>query len=206
MRFPAIGAAVFWTALAALGLAVGASSVDVMAEHFQEGGSVENISAALLLAAAVLLVLLYPLSSHLHLAVIALLLMEREVDASLLPLGHPLRVAQDWIESALLHNPLFVAALGVWLVYAGVRHGWPALRGAWRHGSAVPGILAMAVGFAACGQIAGEWAKHTAEALSETAYLQLMIVEELSELYFSVGILAAVLVGWRQSHALRNAR
>lgn len=193
-------------AIGLLVLALTAGFPRALGGYFHEGGVVETLSAVLLFAAAVLLPA--RMSGAVYLSIILALLAEREFDGALLSDGNPLRIGQEWLETHLLHNRLFVAALGVWLLWALARKGWPMFRDALRAQRPEPFLLLLAVGFAALGQIAGEGAKHFAALLSETAYVQLMIVEELAELYFSVGIFAALLVGWpqRQIAGRRNER
>jgi len=179
---------------------------NALADQFVEGGSVENLSALLLLTSALALVLHYPTGTHLHLGVIGFLLAEREFDTGFLRDGHGVRLVLDWIEATLLHNLLFAATLGLWLAIELLRKSLPSLRAGLRSGTVVPVVLLIGVGFAVLGQMAGESAKFLAAQLSETAYVQLMIIEELSELYFSIGIFVAVLVGWSKPKTIMNAR
>ncbi len=197
---------VFWVVLGLAGLMCCACFPNALADQFVEGGNVENLSALLLLSSALALVLHYPAGTHLHLGVIAFLLAEREFDTGFLRDGHGVRLVLDWIEATLLHNLLFAAALGLWLVIELWRKSLPALRAALRADAMIPMVLLIGIGFAVLGQIAGESAKFLSAQLSETAYVQLMIIEELSELYFSIGIFAAVLVGWSKPKTIMNAR
>lgn len=184
-------------------LALAASLPGPLGAHFHEGGAVETLSAVLLAVAA--LALPFRLPRAFHLSVILALLAEREFDGALLAPGNPLRLAQEWTEAHLLHNRVFVIALALWLLWALARNSGPRYWNALRAGRPEPAVLAVAVGFAVLGQIAGEGAKHFGHLLSETAHLRFMIVEEMAELYFSVGIIAALLVGWPQRQTAGHA-
>ncbi|MEX0328439.1 MAG: hypothetical protein AB3N07_06915 [Ruegeria sp.] len=164
----------------------------------QEGGLFETVSAAALLAAGLAALWRYPGLSRLYIGLVCLLLAERELEADI----YQTDSLPYWILNGLdtvLDITLVRAALALIVVGGVVWHGIP---NAWRaFKDKAPFLLIFFL--AGCAAVVAQGLEEVAgvlhDSLSATMLMRLFVLEETLEMFFSIGILAAVLIGWPKS-------
>ncbi len=190
---------------AAIALAVvilcGISIWPVQAAAFnQEGGLIETGSAAALLIAALVALYRYRGISRLYIGVVLLLLAERELEADIYAVDsvpyfilHGLDVLLDM---TIVRVALAVIVLGG-LIWHGVPTGWRALK------ARAPFLMVffLAGMCAVVAQGLEEISSAMGAEMTEVMATRLFVLEETLEMFFSIGILAAVLIGWPKTKA-----
>ncbi len=187
----------FWAGLGVAALILGCIALfPLQAEVFnQEGGLIETISAAGLFTAGVVALVKYRGLARLYIGVGCLLLAERELEADIYAEGSvPFAVLSGL--DGLLDMTLVRVALAV-VVLGGVL--WHGIPNAWRAVRVQAPFLAIFVlaGLAAVVAQGLEEISGLYEAtMSSVMKTRLFVLEETLEMYFSIGILASVLIGW----------
>ena len=161
----------------------------------QEGGLIETISATALLAAGLVALVRFPGLSRLYIALVCLLLAERELEAEVYTEGSVLFVVLEWLD-LLLDATTVRIALGVIVIGGLLWHGIPNGVRALKIRAPFLMVFALAGSVAVLAQILEEVSGFFSESLSVTMATRLFVLEETLEMYFSIGILAAVLIGW----------
>lgn len=170
----------------------------------QEGGPFETISAAALFAAGLAALYRFPGLKRLYIGLVCLLLAERELEADVyavdsLPYSvlHGLDVLLDM---TVVRVVLSVLVLGG-LFWHGVPNAWRALK------QRAPFLLVffLAGMCAVVAQSLEEISSAFDTEMSVIMVTRLFVLEETLEMFFSIGILAAVLIGWPKSEAEENA-
>ena len=159
----------------------------------QEGGLIEMGSALALLAAALVALVRYRGVTRLYIGVVLLLLAERELEADIYA---PDSVAYQILSGldGLLDMTVVRVVLGLvvlgGLIWHGVPNGWRAFR------ARAPFLLVFFLA-GMCAVVAqGLEEVSSAMDLSQIMAVRLFALEETLEMFFSIGILAAVLIGW----------
>ncbi|WP_037310447.1 hypothetical protein [Ruegeria halocynthiae] len=186
--------------LAALVLCV-ISIWPVQASAFnQEGGLIETGSAAALLVAAAAALYRYRGISRLYIGVVLLLLAERELEADVYATDsvpyfilNGLDVALDM---TLVRVALAVIVLGG-VVWHGVPNAWRALK----ERALFLLVFFLAGMSAVVAQGLEEVSSAFGDGMTQVMITRLFVLEETLEMFFSIGILAAVLIGWPKSKA-----
>ena len=129
-----------------------------------------------------------------------LLVAERQFESTIRPEGAWARRLVEGFEANVLHNRLEIAGLALWIVGALALVSWPILRGAYARGALLPRLIVGTICFVLLAEIASLTYKQLGYAAPTGMLVALHKFEELAELYFSIGILSAVLIGWRQQH------
>ncbi|NVO55831.1 hypothetical protein HW561_08525 [Rhodobacteraceae bacterium B1Z28] len=164
----------------------------------QEGGPIETISAAGLFAAGLVALVRYPGVSRLYIGLVCLLLAERELEASIYVEGSAPFVVLDSLDILLdmtvVRIVLAVLVLGG-VFWHGVPNGWRALK----LRAPFLAVFVLAGTSAVIAQLLEEVSGMYDAELSATMVTRLFVLEETLELFFSIGILAAVLIGWPKS-------
>ncbi len=164
----------------------------------QEGGLFETISAAALLAAAVAAFWKFPGISRLYIGLVCLLLAERELEADIYAQG----TLPFWILNGLdivLDMTLVRVVLAVIVIGGLVWHSAPNAWRAFKLRAPFLMIFVLAGAAAVTAQLFEELPGLLNADLSNTMLLRLFVLEETLEMFFSIGILAAVLIGWPKS-------
>ncbi|WP_170349320.1 hypothetical protein [Ruegeria atlantica] len=169
------------------------------AEAFnQEGGLIETGSAAALLVAGIAALVRYRGISRLYIGVVLLLLAERELEADIYAVDsvpyfilHGMDVLLDM---TIVRVILAVIVLGG-VVWHGVPNGWRALK------ERAPFLLVffLAGMCAVVAQGLEEVSSALGDQMTTIMATRLFVLEETLEMFFSIGILAAVLIGWPKS-------
>lgn len=157
-----------------------------------EAAWVEMSSAILLATIGILILFLRPLKAWAHLSLLAFVLAEREMEAEVLQEG-VLRSAIEWVDKVFLHNKIVMAILLLWLIYGLVRYTLPMLRQNFRAQKNVLALIFIGVLFASTGQLIDKG--FLAEETTMFAGTTLSAWEELFELYFSIFLFFATLLG-----------
>lgn len=170
----------------------------------QEGGLIETGSAAALLVAGLVALYRYRGFSRLYIGVVLLLLAERELEADIYAVDstayfilHGLDVLLDM---TVVRVVLAVIVLGG-VVWHGVPNAWRAMK------ERAPFLLVFFLA-GMCAVIAqGLEEVSSAIGADMTAIMatRLFVLEETLEMFFSIGILAAVLIGWPKATADETA-
>jgi hypothetical protein len=161
----------------------------------QEGGLIETCSAFALLAAGLGAFYRFPGVKRLYIGVVCLLLAERELEADIYSVGtlpHSILSALDaMLDMTVVRLVLAVIVLGG-LIWHGIPTGWRAFK------ARAPFLLVffLAGMSAVVAQLLEEVSGMMSADLSEIMMLRLFVLEETLEMFFSIGILAAVLIGW----------
>ncbi|MDA7964976.1 hypothetical protein [Ruegeria sp.] len=160
-----------------------------------EGGPIETIAAVALLVAGLIALKRYTGITRLYIAVVCLLLTERELEAQVYPEGSPgfmiLSGLDDVLDVTAVRVVLAVIVFGG-LIWHGVPNG---LR-AFRQREPFLMIFLLAGACAVTAQVLEEFSSAYATSLSTMMWARLFALEETLEMFFSVGILASVLIGW----------
>ncbi len=161
----------------------------------QEGGLIETISAAALFTAGVVALVRYRGVQRLYIGFVLLLLAERELEAEVyaedsLPFLL-LNGLDQLLDMTLVRVVLAVVILGGF-VWHGIPNAWRALK------LRAPFLLVFFLaGFSAfVAQVLEEISSAFDQGMSEIMIARLFALEETLEMFFSIGILAAVLIGW----------
>ncbi|MBO9410173.1 MULTISPECIES: hypothetical protein [unclassified Ruegeria] len=188
-------------ALAAMALVLVVISIwPEQASRFnQEGGVIETGSAFALLAAGFAAFYRFPGVKRLYIGVVCLLLAERELEADVYSVGtfpHTILSGLDvMLDMTAVRIVLAVIVLGG-LIWHGVPTGWRALK------ARAPFLLVffLAGMSAVVAQLLEEVSGMMGADMSQTMILRLFVLEETLEMFFSIGILAAVLIGWPKAN------
>ncbi|WP_171125468.1 MULTISPECIES: hypothetical protein [unclassified Ruegeria] len=161
----------------------------------QEGGLIETVSAMGLFAAGLAAFYRFPGLSRMYIGLVCLLLAERELESDIYPVGSlPFEILNGL--DAVLDITAVRVVLGLIVLFGLIRHGIP---NGWR---ALRGRASFMVMFVVAGLFAV-----LAQGLEEVSYMfrhdfsgvmmvRFFVLEETLEMFFSIGILAAVLIGW----------
>ncbi|NOD68131.1 hypothetical protein [Ruegeria sp. HKCCD7303] len=170
------------------------------AKFNHEGGPIETVSAAGLFVAGLAALWRYRGVTRAYIGLTCLLLAERELEADIYSEGslpfailHGLDVFLDivWVRVALI---LLVLGGAIW---HGIPTGWRAFKQ--RNLSL---IVFVAAGCAAVtAQLLEEFVGLYSGALSDLMQVRLFVLEETLEMFFSIGILASVLIGWPKTQS-----
>lgn len=163
-----------------------------------EGGLFETISAAALMSAGMAALWRYRGVSRLYIGLVCLLLAERELEADIYPAETIMYGMLSGLDT-LLDMTIVRAALALVVIGGLVWHGLP---NAWRALKLrAPFLLIFVVSglVAVVAQLLEEVSGMPGVNLSETMAVRLFVLEETLEMFFSIGILAAVLIGWPKS-------
>ena len=166
----------------------------------QEGGLFETLSAACLFAAGVAALWRYPGVTRLYIGLTFLLLAERELEESVYPEGSLPFLILDGLDAVLdvtlVRVVLACVVLGG-VIWHGIPTGWRAVK---QRASFL--IVFIAAGcLAVIAQVLEEFTGLHGEALSSVMKTRLFVMEETLEMFFSIGILASVLIGWPKSNS-----
>ncbi len=165
----------------------------------QEGGPFETISAAALLAAGLAALVRFPGLKRLYIGVTCLLLAERELEADIYSEGTvPFMILSgldDILDMTLIRVVLAVIILG-----GAIWHGVPNARLALKQRAPFLLIFVLAGLSAVVAQLLEEVSGLFDETLSPIMAIRLFALEETLEMFFSIGILASVLIGWPKSN------
>jgi len=166
----------------------------------QDGGPFETISAAALFAAGLAALYRFPGITRMYIGLVCLLLAERELEADIYAIGsmpHTVLSGLDVaLDMTLVRIVLAVVVLGG-IVWHGVPNGWRALK------IRAPFLLVffLAGMSAVVAQGLEEINSAFSASLSQIMTVRLFVMEETLEMFFSIGILSAVLIGWPKSKA-----
>lgn len=169
----------------------------------QEGGPFETISAAALFVSGVASLYRFSGIKRLYIGLVCLLLAERELEADVYAVDslpyfvlHGLDVLLDM---TIVRVVLAVLVLGG-LFWHGVPNAWRALK------QRAPFLLIffLAGMCAVVAQSLEEISSAFDAEMSEVMVTRLFVLEETLEMFFSIGILAAVLIGWPKSSTEEN--
>ncbi|SMO31969.1 hypothetical protein [Ruegeria faecimaris] len=168
-----------------------------------EGGPFESISAAALVLAGGIALFRYRGISRLYIGLVCLLLAERELAADIyavdsLPYGI-LNGLDTLLDMNAVRVILAVLALGG-LLWHGVPNGWRAFK------QRVPFLMVffLAGMCAVVAQGLEEVSGALKDDLSDQMIMRLFVLEETLEMFFSIGILASVLIGWPKATTEEN--
>ncbi|WP_050603287.1 hypothetical protein [Ruegeria sp. 6PALISEP08] len=171
-----------------------------VAGYNQEGGVIETVSAAGLFAAGLVALWRYRGFCRSYIGLTFLLLAERELEADIyskdsLPfmLLDSLDVFLDisWVRVALV---LIMLGGAIW-------HGIPTGLRAFKRRNLSLMVFFAAGCVAVIAQLLEEYAGLYSGALSDLMKVRLFVLEETLEMFFSIGILASVLIGWPKTQS-----
>lgn len=166
----------------------------------QEGGLTETISAAALLVAGLSALVRFPGITRLYIGLVCLLLAERELEADVYSEGSlPFFVLSGL--DALLDMTVVRILLAVIIIGGIAWHGIPNGWRAFKLRAPFLMIFVLAGSVAVIAQLLEEVSGFLDANLSATMATRLFVMEETLEMYFSIGILAAVLIGWPKSNS-----
>ncbi len=166
----------------------------------QEGGLIETGSAVALLISGLAALYRYPGISRLYIGVVLLLLAERELEADIYAVDSVtyavLGGLDDLLNMTIVRVVLAVVVLGG-VVLHGVPNAWRALK------ARAPFLLVFFL--AGMSAVVAQGLEEVSSAfgadMSDIMVTRLFVLEETLELFFSIGILAAVLIGWPKTKA-----
>ncbi|WP_170473076.1 hypothetical protein [Ruegeria arenilitoris] len=161
----------------------------------QEGGLIETASAAALLAAGFAALWRYPGLGRLYIGLVCLLLAERELEADIYAHDSLAFWALSGLDN-LLDLTIIRLALAVIVIGGLFWHGLPNAWRAFKQKAPFLIIFVLAGSAAVVAQLIEEMSGMLSAGLSETMLVRLFVLEETLEMFFSIGILAAVLIGW----------
>ena len=186
-----------WGVSALLGLLLCAVAIwPVQAEAFnQEGGLIETVSAIALFTAGLAALVRFPGIRRLYIGVVCLLLAERELESDIYEKGSlPFQILDGFdglLDMTVVRIVLAIIVVGG-LIWHGVPNGWRAVKV--RAPFLVVFVLAGIAAVTAQGLEAISSA-YSAD-MSVDMIARLFVMEETLEMFFSIGILASVLMGW----------
>ena len=189
-----------WMALALAAVVLCAIAIWPMqaARLNQEGGLIETGSAVTLFTAGLVALIRFPGIKRLYIATVCLLLAERELESDIYAsdsIAFQILDGLDWI---LDLNPvrvvLAIVVLGG-LVWHGVPTGWRAVK--IRAPFLV--VFVLAGGAAVAAQVFEAISGAYGASMTTQMTTRLFALEETLEMFFSIGILASVLMGWPKS-------
>ena len=164
----------------------------------QEGGLFETVSAVCLFVAGVVALWRYPGVTRLYIGLTFLLLAEREFEESVYLEGSlPFLILAGldaMLDMTMIRVVLACVILGG-VIWHGIPTGWRAVK------QRVPFMIVfIAAGcLAVIAQLLEEYTGLHSDALSTVMKTRLFVMEETLEMFFSIGILASVLIGWPKS-------
>ncbi|WP_171207826.1 MULTISPECIES: hypothetical protein [unclassified Ruegeria] len=161
----------------------------------QEGGLLETISAAALFTAGIVALVRYPGLKRLYLGVVCFLLAERELEADVYaPDSLPFAILNglDWALDLTAVRVVLLLVVLYGLVLHGVPTAWKAIK------ARAPFLIVFVLAglMAVIAQVLEEISGAYGASLSVTAMTRLFVLEETLEMFFSIGLLASVLIGW----------
>ena len=163
-----------------------------------EGGLIETISAAALFLAGLVALMRYRGISRLYIALVCLLLAERELEADVYTEGRLPFIILDALDT-LLDVTAVRIVLTVVILGGILWHGIPNSIRAFKIRAPFLKVFFLAGSVAVLAQLLEELSGIFDESLSVEMAVRLFVMEETLEMYFSIGILAAVLIGWPKS-------
>ncbi len=160
-----------------------------------EGGLIETISAGALLSAGLTALVRFPGITRLYIGLVCLLLAERELEAEVFSpdsVAYMILNGLDMLLDTTMVRVALVAIVAGGVIWHGIPSAWRAFR------VRAPFLLIFVMaGFAAVvAQLLEEISGFFGASLSHLMIARLFVLEETLEMYFSIGILAAVLIGW----------
>ncbi|WP_299752665.1 hypothetical protein [uncultured Tateyamaria sp.] len=170
-----------------------------------EGGPIETISAAALFAAGVTALYRFPGLNRMYIGLVYLLLAERELDAGIYPMGSKFYWVLSSIDT-LLDITVLRVVLAVLIIGGFSLHGIPNALRALKLRAPFLLVFVLAGLLACVAQVLEEVSSVHAADLSHVMIVRLLVWEEILEMFFSIGMLAAVLIGWPKacSHEAQN--
>lgn len=161
----------------------------------QEGGLIETGSAAALLVAGLAALYKFRGARRLYIGVVLLLLAERELEADIYSVDSVAYLILNGLDN-LLDMTVVRVVLAV-IVLGGIGwHGVPTAWRAWKQRAPFLLIFFLAGMCAVVAQGLEEISSALGDTMSVTMSTRLFALEETLEMFFSIGILAAVLIGW----------
>lgn len=161
----------------------------------QEGGLFETMSAAALFVAGLAALWRYPGLSRLYIGLVCLLLAERELEAEIYSVGSLPYWALNSLDT-VLDMTLIRVALGVIVIGGVVRHGAPSAWQAIKQRAPFFAVFVLAGILAVVAQVLEEVSGIYSADLTALMRVRFFVLEETLEMFFSIGILASVLIGW----------
>lgn len=165
-----------------------------------EGGLFETISAAALIASGVAALWRYPGITRLYIALVCLLLAERELEAEIYPVDSLPYWALNGLDN-LLDMTLVRVVLAVVVIGGALWHGVPTAWQAVKRRAPYFVIFVLAGLLAVIAQLLEEVSGIYQADLSAIMAVRFFVLEETLEMFFSIGILASVLIGWPKTDA-----
>ncbi|RBW57385.1 hypothetical protein [Ruegeria sp. A3M17] len=166
----------------------------------EEGGLFETISAAGLFAAGLAALWRYPGITRLYIALVCLLLAERELEADVYPVDSLPYWVLNGLDSVLDMTSVRVV-LTVIVIGGALWHGAPTAWRAVKRRAPFFVIFVLAGLLAVTAQLLEEVSGIYQADLSTLMTVRFFVLEETLEMFFSIGILASVLIGWPKSDA-----
>lgn len=169
----------------------------------QEGGLIETISAAGLFAAGIAALFRFPGFSRSYIALVCLLLAERELEADIYAEGSAPFFVLNGLDN-LLDMTAVRVVLALLVIGGIIWHGGPNAWRAVKLRAPFLKVFLLAGAAAVIAQLLEEVSGLYDGELSATMATRLFVLEETLEMYFSIGILASVLMGWPKSQIDEN--
>ncbi|WP_282119950.1 hypothetical protein [Ruegeria atlantica] len=166
----------------------------------EEGGLFETISAAALFASGLAALWRYPGITRLYIALVCLLLAERELEAEIYPVDSLPYWVFNGLDSVLDMTSVRIV-LAVIVIGGALWHGAPTAWRAAKRRAPFFVIFVLAGLLAVTAQLLEEVSGIYQADLSTLMTVRLFVLEETLEMFFSIGILASVLIGWPKSDA-----
>ncbi|WP_109313981.1 hypothetical protein [Ruegeria sp. AU67] len=166
----------------------------------EEGGLFETISAAALFASGLAALWRYPGITHLYIALVCLLLAERELEAEIYPVDSLPYWVLNGLDSVLDMTSVRIV-LAVIVIGGALWHGAPTAWQAVKRRAPFFLIFVLAGLLAVTAQLLEEVSGIYQADLSTLMTVRFFVLEETLEMFFSIGILASVLIGWPKSDA-----
>ena len=166
----------------------------------EEGGLFETISAAALFAAGLAALWRYPGITRLYIALVCLLLAERELEAEIYPVDSLPYWVLNGLDSVLDMTSVRIV-LAVIVIGGALWHGVPTAWQAVKRRAPFFVIFVLAGLLAVTAQLLEEVSGIYQADLSTLMTVRFFVLEETLEMFFSIGILASVLIGWPKSDA-----
>ncbi len=161
----------------------------------QEGGLIETLSAAALFSAGLAAFYRFPGIKRMYIGLVCLLLAERELDADIYPVGSMPFEVLTGLDAALDITAVRIA-LGLIVLGGLVCHGIPNAFRAARDRAPFLVIFVLAGTCAVVAQGLEEVSFLYREVFSGIMMVRFFVLEEMLEMFFSIGIFASVLIGW----------
>lgn len=166
----------------------------------EEGGLFETISAAALFASGLAALWRYPGITRLYIALVCLLLAERELEAEIYPVDSLPYWVLNGLDSVLDMTSVRIV-LAVIVIGGALWHGAPTAWQAVKRPAPFFVIFVLAGLLAVTAQLLEEVSGIYQADLSTLMTVRLFVLEETLEMFFSIGILVSVLIGWPKSDA-----